>query len=876
MEFSIIFPPLSSSSLSSQHPPLFLVSTRIRKNGKTQLVFRRNLALQAVPSPDSSNGTIAVEKKRRKLRPSFFDQTVERWSRKVTSKREKFPWEVEKGVEGERGSSDICSEIGGRGSDGGCDNGSGNVGMGGIRVVVPPWAHGDGVRSRDTTSQMVQDDRKGILPKNGRYSPVEKLHISGNTWIPAKPKISNLNFSPKTQPQSLPPPPQLKIHDFGGERVENSISDDREPLQTRSMIYMNGIEESENVDSGDETETTNPSPSSSVRSPWDIETKKPTIGQRTNTELAERTIPEPELRRLRNMALKMKERSKVGYAGVTTALVKSIRSKWMDSEVVKLKFEGPAAINMKRTHITLEEKTRGLVIWRSGASLVLYRGMAYNIQQHVDTNHGKKPEESTSNMRLTIDENSLVDGSDINDDFLDELGPRYEDWSGRKPLPIDADLLPSVIRGYKPPLRFLPFKTKLSLRDKEMTYLRRFARTIPPHFALGRSRNNQGLAKAMVKLWEKSLIAKIAIKRGVVNTSNERMSEELKVLTGGLLLSRNKEFMVFYRGNDFLTPAIAKVVEEREKLSNIRQEEEDLARQRASDSIIANIKMSKLRLVAGTLAETVEAKARWTEGDMLSEKDRKKMVTEAALTKHASLIRFMEKKLTDAKEKVRKAERALAKVQEFLDPVELPGDLETLTDEEYFIYRNIGLKMKSFLSLGRRGIFDGTIENMHLNWKHRELVKIIVKKGKSFEQVKHLAISLEAESGGVLISLDKTTKGYAIVVYRGKNYERPAELRPPNLLTRRQALERAIELQRREALKGHILKLQKKIDMMKSELEKMVDKKDLDDDDDDDDDDILNENSSSTTFDLGDDIEEEGDEAYLETYFLDDNDGDVY
>lgn len=156
------------------------------------------------------------------------------------------------------------------------------------------------------------------------------------------------------------------------------------------------------------------------------------------------------------------------------------------------------------------------------------------------------------------------------------------------------------------------------------------------------------------------------------------------------------------------------------------------------------------------------------------------------------------------------------------------------------------------LKSGRRGIFDGTIENMHLNWKHRELVKIIVKKGKSFKQVKHLAISLEAESGGVLISLDKTTKGYAIVVYRGKNYERPAELRPPNLLTRRQALERAIELQRCEALKGHILKLQEKIDMMKSELQQMVDKKDLDDDDNDL---LLNENSSSTTFDLGGDIE---------------------
>lgn len=33
----------------------------------------------------------------------------------------------------------------------------------------------------------------------------------------------------------------------------------------------------------------------------------------------------------------------------------------------------------------------------------------------------------------------------------------------------------------------------------------------------------------MVKLWEKSAIAKIAIKRGVQNTSNERMAEELKV-----------------------------------------------------------------------------------------------------------------------------------------------------------------------------------------------------------------------------------------------------------------------------------------------------------------------------------------------------------
>nr|CAD1827556.1 unnamed protein product [Ananas comosus var. bracteatus] len=47
----------------------------------------------------------------------------------------------------------------------------------------------------------------------------------------------------------------------------------------------------------------------------------------------------------------------------------------------------------------------------------------------------------------------------------------------------------------------------------------------------GRNKLHHGLASAMVKLWEKSTIAKIAIKRGIPNTSNERMAEEIK-LTG--------------------------------------------------------------------------------------------------------------------------------------------------------------------------------------------------------------------------------------------------------------------------------------------------------------------------------------------------------
>jgi hypothetical protein len=48
---------------------------------------------------------------------------------------------------------------------------------------------------------------------------------------------------------------------------------------------------------------------------------------------------------------------------------------------------------------------------------------------------------------------------------------------------------------------------------------------------LGRSRQLQGLANTMVKLWEKSSIAKIALKRGVQLTTSERMAEDIKVST---------------------------------------------------------------------------------------------------------------------------------------------------------------------------------------------------------------------------------------------------------------------------------------------------------------------------------------------------------
>jgi hypothetical protein len=94
--------------------------------------------------------------------------------------------------------------------------------------------------------------------------------------------------------------------------------------------------------------------------PWEREDEDDEVlgggkaGRRSNAELAEKTIPEHELRRLRDAALRMKERIKVGSGGVTQDIVESIHKKWKVDEVVKMRFEGPPSLNMKRTHDLLE------------------------------------------------------------------------------------------------------------------------------------------------------------------------------------------------------------------------------------------------------------------------------------------------------------------------------------------------------------------------------------------------------------------------------------------------------------------------------------------------------------------------------------------
>ncbi|KAF9617720.1 hypothetical protein IFM89_038220 [Coptis chinensis] len=797
-------------------------------------------------------------KKKQKLRPNFYEQVRDKWSVKLESQRKKFPWQVqeEEEVENLKEEEEECVE---------CSEENEETPMLDDHVSLSlrnhlssaPWVSRTSLTKPQFVSKpenVVNEFRKvskslrGVSYFNGEYKSRNELgERSSTSEICEESRKGASNIDGEFEEE---------------ERIERISSSSVEVSECPSGLTEEKREEfdEEFDDSSEEGGSFLgfSTKDDSIELPW--ESRNDSVDGRKNESRA---------------------------AGVTQALVDRIHEKWREEEVVKLKFEGPPAFNMRRTHDTLETRTGGLVIWRSGSSLVLYRGMTYMlacVQQYSKLTQANRNVTSPFKNSTT----DVVDNRGLNDaansqgslctraaksykdtskelmamgklnDLLDELGPRFVDWSGPEPLPVDADLLPSLIPGYTPPFRILPYRVRPVLGNTRTTLYRRLARTMPPHFALGRSRELQGLAIAMVKLWERNAIAKIAIKRGVLNTNNERMAEELKKLTGGTLLSRNKEYIVFYRGNDFLSPPVTEVLLERQKLVEVQQEEEEIARDRASTLFVLKAKAAKGPLVAGTLAETLAAKSCW--GNEPSCEDLEKMKREFALVRHASLVRYFEKKLARAQDKVKKAEKALRKVQEFLNPTELPCDLETITDEERVLFRKMGLSMKPFLLVGRREVFDGTVENMHLHWKHRELVKIIVR-GRNFPQAKHIAISLEAESGGILISVDKTTKGYAIVFYRGKNYQRPRAIRPKNLLTKRQALARSIELQRREALIHHISDLHERIELLRSGLDQVEDAKEVGEE--------LQTKLEGICL-SDDDFEDEGEEVYMQTY----NNGD--
>lgn len=99
--------------------------------------------------------------------------------------------------------------------------------------------------------------------------------------------------------------------------------------------------------------------SGEVRFPWEKPKEeekedKASVVRKSRTSMAELTLPESELRRLRNLTFQKKHKTRIGGGGVTQAVVDMIRERWKSSEIVRLKIEGAAALNMKRMHEILE------------------------------------------------------------------------------------------------------------------------------------------------------------------------------------------------------------------------------------------------------------------------------------------------------------------------------------------------------------------------------------------------------------------------------------------------------------------------------------------------------------------------------------------
>ncbi|KOM28519.1 hypothetical protein LR48_Vigan549s007400 [Vigna angularis] len=498
------------------------------------------------------------------------------------------------------------------------------------------------------------------------------------------------------------------------------------------------------------------------RMPWENDAKfvYEKIKRKKAATSAELTLDKVLLQRLRNEAASMRTWVKVKKAGVTQDVVDQIKSTWRRRELAMVKFDIPLCKNMSRAREIVEvlTKTGGLVVLSKKDFVVVYRGCNHQLTTkgypNLRKNHSEMSgaESVTNGDICSVDSNrSLSEMLNFNaedkdsvstsvqkmnfeaangslyeretDRLLDDLGPRFIDWWRPKPFPVDADLLPEDVPGFQTPLRLCPPHSGAKLSDYELTYFRKLAHPLPTHFVLGRNKGLKGLAAAILKLWEKSLIAKIAIKYGIPNTDNEMMANELKRLTEGVLLLRNKFYIILYRGNDFLPKRVAALVENRELELNSYQFHEEVARMKALEAFSPIDEVQQDTSTSGTLTEFKKIQTKFE--DTKNRNKELNIQLEAEICRLEKELKEKQYKSLVLNKKIAKSGKELSKLNAAWTPSEQDNDLEIMTDEERECFRKIGLKMQSCLLLGRRGIFDGVLEGLHQHWKHREVVKVI-------------------------------------------------------------------------------------------------------------------------------------------------------
>ncbi len=112
------------------------------------------------------------------------------------------------------------------------------------------------------------------------------------------------------------------------------------------------------------------------------------------------------------------------------------------------------------------------------------------------------------------------------------------------------------------------------------------------------------------------------------------------------------------------------------------------------------------------------------------------------------------------------------KLPDFPEP---DPDPEIVSAAQLYALKKLGYKNKNYLPVGRRGIYGGTIQNMHLHWKKHETVQIRCDTFAT-EKLQGMGEQLERLSGGIMVDIHEANK--TIVMWRGRNYKRPSSLIP--------------------------------------------------------------------------------------------------
>uniref|UniRef100_A0A1J3HVQ2 Putative CRM domain-containing protein, chloroplastic n=1 Tax=Noccaea caerulescens TaxID=107243 RepID=A0A1J3HVQ2_NOCCA len=179
-----------------------------------------------------------------------------------------------------------------------------------------------------------------------------------------------------------------------------------------------------------------------------------------------------------------------------------------------------------------------------------------------------------------------------------------------------------------------------------------------------------------------------------------------------------------------------------------------------------------------------------------------------------------EEKILNKLRKARKKEERLMETMKKLEPSEsseTTHDPEILTPEEHFYYLKMGLKCKNYVPVGRRGIYQGVILNMHLHWKKHQTLQVVIKTFTP-DEVNEIAVELARLTGGIVLDV---CQGNTIIMYRGKNYvQPPTEIMSPRItLPRKKALDKSKCRDALRAVRKYIPRLEQELQLLQAQAE---------------------------------------------------------